>query len=508
MSESADVERRILVLATSSRDARLTLEALRQAGLPCEAAGDLAGLTRAVGEGAGAVVVAEEVLLGSDLPPLLVLLSAQPAWSDLPFVVLGLAPGPGRQSPKLPALGNLTFLERPVMKSTLVSAARAALGARLRQYQVRALLDEQEQRVSERDQFLAMLGHELRNPLAAILTTTELMQRKDGQAFAHERAVIQRQTHHLCRLVDDLLDVSRITSGKISLERQPVDLVEVARRCTDVLRATAVAQELELAVALPAGPLMVDGDAVRLEQVLNNLVTNAIKYTPPEGQVRVALRREGGLAVARISDTGVGIEPQMLPRVFELFVQAPGTLDRSQGGMGIGLTLVKSLVELHGGTVSVDSAGLGRGSEFIVRLPVASALPRREALAPTTVAAPRRIVVVEDHGIIRAALEMMLSASGHTVEGADDGADGLERILATRPDVAIVDIGLPSLDGYDIARRVRAQLGPSILLVALSGYGQPEDRRRSMAAGFDAHLTKPVEMASLEELIARAGVPS
>jgi CheY-like chemotaxis protein len=276
-------------------------------------------------------------------------------------------------------------------------------------------------------------------------------------------------------------------------------------RCVQSSRAGAEAQGLTLDLVKRERKVVVEGDAVRLEQVVTNLLTNALKYTPAGGSVTVTLETEGADAVLRVADDGVGITPEVLPRIFDLFVQGEAHLDRSNGGMGIGLTLVRAIVALHGGRVEASSAGSGAGSEFTVRLPrsaSAEKFPDEDDPRPAALPKPCRIVLVEDNGDVREPLEMLLRESGHEVEGVSDGERGVEAILAMRPDVALVDIGLPSLDGYEVARRVRSALGPAVLLVALSGYGQPEDRRRALAAGFDAHFTKPVEISALEEFLA------
>jgi signal transduction histidine kinase/CheY-like chemotaxis protein len=507
----ARLEERVLVYTPSGRDAALASGVLAAAGLLCRTCATVEELCASIAEGAGTALVAEEALTGSAVTRVIDVLLRQPAWSDLPLLVF-VATREGTTESHGPLhsvsqLGNVTLLERPIRKATLVSSLRAALRARRRQYEVRSLLVQLESRVRERDQFLAMLGHELRNPLGAILTTTELMSLRDAQSFSKERSVIERQTRNLCRLVDDLLEVSRVTTGKITLQRAPIALAELLERAVAALRPAAQEGALELTLAVADPGLVVEGDSVRLEQVVNNLVTNALKYTPSGGRVRVSLAHESDDAVVRVADDGVGISPEVLPRVFDLFVQADGTLHRSQGGMGIGLTLVRSLVELHGGHVSASSEGEGRGSEFVVRLPVvAAAAPEPSAPGPVEAAeaaepARRRIVVVEDNADVREPLEVLLRELGHDVESAEDGARGVEQIVSTKPEIALVDIGLPILDGYDVARRVRERLGSSVLLVALTGYGQPEDRKRALKAGFDAHLTKPVQIAALEKVL-------
>jgi signal transduction histidine kinase len=503
VSEPAtNLEDRFLVVAPTGRDAALTCDLLAQAGLRGEACRTLAEVGDEAERGAAGLILAEEVLVPENVRRLADLLARQPPWSDLPILVFtGQGATIQARSPTvelLAPLGNVTLLDRPVRPITLISAARAALRARKRQYQAREALERQRTAVRQRDQFLAMLGHELRNPLGVILLATELLE--NGEDVAPQREVLRRQARHLTRLVDDLLDVARVTSGKVALRRQPLDLVELVGRCVQSVQPRA----RHLTVTLDAPPAMaVDGDADRLEQVFVNLLTNAAKYTPPGGHVAVVVETADGEAVVSVRDDGVGLTADMLPRVFDLFAQAEGTLDRAQGGLGIGLTLVRSLVELHGGAVEARSAGPGTGAEFVVRLPLsdaagAAASPDADRRAGPT----RRILIVEDNADTRDLLKVLLEARGHAVDVAADGAEGVDRALRLAPDAMIVDIGLPGLDGYAVARRLRAHFGASLLLVALTGYGQPEDRRRALEAGFDVHCTKPVDAERLDRLLA------
>jgi len=330
-----------------------------------------------------------------------------------------------------------------------------------------------------------------------------------AEEMTRQRAIIDRQLRHLARVVDDLLDVGRLLSGRIVLEKQTVDLNEIAQQCLLALRrGPGPAQEGLLLTVEPA-PLMVSGDPVRLEQIASNLLDNALKYTPAGGHIEVSVAREPGVAVLRVADTGVGIAPEMLPHVFDPLVQADASLARSRGGLGLGLTLVRQLVDLHGGRVSARSAGVGRGSEFVVTLPALASAPaaRRAPAAPAAPASPRRVLLIEDNPDARDALCTLLEMWGHEVEVAEDGPGGFDLALATRPDVVVVDIGLPGLDGYHVAQGLRAALrGSGVFLVALTGYGQPEERRRALEAGFDVHLVKPVDPGKLSEILARAPV--
>jgi signal transduction histidine kinase/CheY-like chemotaxis protein len=357
-----------------------------------------------------------------------------------------------------------------------------------------------------KDEFLATLSHELRNPLGAIDNAVSALDRIGSGTEPAERLrqIIHRQTHHLARLVDDLLDVARATAGKIPLDRQLLDLSELVGGCVRSLRASGRARQQR--VTLRAESVVVSADPTRLAQVVTNILDNAIKFTPSGGTVDVDVAREGQEAVLRVTDTGIGIAPDMLPRVFELFAQAEQPLDRPAGGLGIGLSLSRRLVQLHGGTITAASEGPGRGAQFTVRLPVSA-----RTTAPLTPAAPvpehsRSILIVEDNDDARESLRLLLESFGHRVIEARDGHLALALALHHRPEVVLIDLGLPGLDGYALARMLReSPLGRSVNLIAVTGYGQFDDRRRSQEAGFDAHLVKPVSQRLLATLIASAG---
>jgi signal transduction histidine kinase/ActR/RegA family two-component response regulator len=350
-----------------------------------------------------------------------------------------------------------------------------------------------------KDELLAMLGHELRNPLSAIATAVHVLETGEPSAELARRAheIIGRQNAHLAHLVDDLLDVARVTSGKIALVRRPLELSQAVRHSLATLAASGRTERHRVTAALE--PVWADVDETRFEQIVNNLVGNALRFTPAAGTIEITLRGERGEAILRVRDSGVGIASEMLPRVFELFAQGERGPDRGAGGLGLGLTLVRRITELHGGRVDAASEGAGHGSTFTVRLPALAAPP---APAPEPVVAAsngrsRRILVVEDNTDAREMLHHLLNLAGHEVHEAADGPAGLEAALRLRPDIALVDVGLPGFDGYQLARRVRDSAGPSIYLVALTGYGQPDDRRQAMEAGFDAHLVKPVNPDAL-----------
>jgi len=361
-----------------------------------------------------------------------------------------------------------------------------------------------------KDEFLATLAHELRNPLAPIRNTVDLLRARDSEIpeLRRPREILERQVHQLTRLVDDLLDVSRITQGKVELRKERIDLASIVNGALEVSRSLIEQMGHRLTVSLPPEPIVMEADPTRLTQVLANLLNNAAKYTEQGGSLCLSAEVEGAQIVIAVRDTGMGIPAAKLPQVFEMFTQLDPAVDRSQGGLGIGLTLVKNLVEMHGGTVEAHSAGIGKGSEFIVRIPLApetppapqrEAPPRRE-LSPAVT--PRRILVVDDNRDAVESLAELLTLFGHEVETAHDGMAAVRAAAAFRPEAVILDIGLPGLDGYEAARRIRDQPeGGGMLLIALTGRGQEEDRRRSKEAGFDYHVTKPLEIETLEQLL-------
>ena len=507
------LEERVLIVAPRGRDGALVERLLEAEGIPSAVCRDLAGLVIEMRSGAGAVLLTEEAL-DSSVVELEEVLAKQLPWSSVPVLLFPAgASMPEAVSPRVRRLNDLaalTLLDRPIRKLSLISAVRAALRARRQQYQVRDLLDRLERDVRHRDEFLAILSHELRNPLGAILTAVQLMERGTEVGLARERSIILRQTRLLSRLVDDLLDVSRVASGKVALQRVPVDVRELVDRCVQSQAWAADSRRIALTFDVGTEPWCLEGDPVRLEQVVNNLLTNALKYTPPGGEIAVTLAVGPAQGEIRVVDSGVGIDANILPRIFDLFTQADKTLDRSQGGLGIGLTLVRSLVQMHGGTVRAESPGPGEGSAFVVRLPrlppeTGAGAARSSEAAEQEASESRRILVVEDNEDLREGLASLLRQLGHDVVAAGDGEEGIEKAITERPEVALVDIGLPRLDGYGVARRIREVFGPGVFLVALTGYGLADDRRRALEAGFDEHLTKPATAGAIQKLLARAG---
>ena len=360
-----------------------------------------------------------------------------------------------------------------------------------------------------KDEFLAILAHELRNPLAPILNALHLLRREKIMSPAQEEAtgIIDRQVRQIIRLVDDLLDISRISRGKIHLRKERVELSSIVKSAVETAQPLIESRKHELTVTLPPEAIWLEADAARLEQVVGNLLTNAAKYTEPGGRISVTAVREGSDVILRIKDTGIGILPEMLPRIFDLFVQADRSLERAEGGLGIGLTLVKSLVQLHQGTIEASSPGVGQGSEFVIRLQAVSEVT---AMQPESVTddikkyRSLRLLVVDDNTDTVESLAMLLRLSGHEVQTAQNGPDGLHAALSNNPEVAMLDLGLPGIDGYELARRIRHQTDKPVL-IAMTGYGQAEDRERTKEAGFDYHLVKPVDPEKLQDLLTKIG---
>lgn len=388
-------------------------------------------------------------------------------------------------------------------EGVIVGASKVARDVTL-QKRVQRELEEADAR---KDEFLALLAHELRNPLGPIRHAVKILRARDTRPEELQWAtgIIDRQTEHMTRLVEDLLDVSRVTRGRIELRRERVDLAMVLKAAIEASSALIERSRHQLSVSTRAAPLYVEGDMTRLTQVVANLLDNAAKYTDPGGQIWVSAEREGSHAVIQVEDSGIGIPSKMLPRIFDMFTQANMSLERAQGGLGVGLALVERLVKLHGGSVSAYSAGAGKGSKFTIRLPVAEALSppaaeRRDAPVSTNHC---RVLAVDDNADSVDSLAMLLRMMGHEVETAGDGEKALAVAEQFRPHVAILDIGLPKMNGYEVAKQIRARpWARDIVLVALTGWGQEDHRRRSAESGFNHHLTKPVEFNALQRILA------
>ena len=390
---------------------------------------------------------------------------------------------------------------------TIVGASKVARDITL-QKRMKQELQESDARKNE---FLSLLAHELRNPLGPIRHAVKILRARTPNPDELDWAtnIIDRQTEHMTRLVDDLLDVSRITRGTIELRRERVEIAAILKSAVESSSVLVDRAHHQLKATYPVEPLYVDGDSTRLTQIVANLLDNAAKYTDRGGKIWVSGERDGDMAVIRVKDTGIGIPSEMLPRIFDMFTQSGLSLDRAQGGLGVGLSLVERLVKLHGGTVTAHSAGAGKGSQFTVRLPVApvqkAPAPERREVIPQLPATRCRVLVVDDNVDSVDSLATLLRMMGHEVDTASDGMAALTKADAFRPDVAILDIGLPRVNGYDVAKQIREQpWAKDVVLVALTGWGQDQHRRLSEEAGFNHHLTKPVEFDVLQQILAAA----
>lgn len=436
--------------------------------------------------------------------------------------------GPGLLATLLSALSIDYFLVPPVFTvvadwgdvvRTIVFVLEAVLISWLNAKRRRleeSLRERNDELVSmhrQKDAFLATLGHELRNLLTPVCNGLDVLRLRcaGDSELAHICDTAERRARHMVRLVDDLLDLSRMTRGMVRLEMKPVELAAVVEDAVETSRSLIDARHHQLTVSLSAEPVWLEADAARLEQVVVNLLNNAAKYTEPGGRIWLSAARENDRAVVRVRDTGAGIAPEFLPRMFDLYAQGEHSPGHFAGGLGIGLSLVRSLVELHGGAVEVYSAGPGRGSEFVVRLPVMDEPPRRieSPLEETEPGGqPLRVLIVDDSVDAAKMLAMLLALWGHDVHVVHDGPSAIQAVPQYDPQVVLLDIGLPGMDGYEVARRLRDLAGPDdLLLVALTGYAQDEDRRRSRDAGFDHHLVKPVDVDELQRILRQSAVP-
>ena len=506
---------RVLLVASTRKDAITTTALLSDAGIPVATFRLLRDALRDLGGGASVLVVPEEMITEVDRAHLVGMLQRQPPWSDLPLLVLTrIGADSAASTDAVRTLGNVTLLERPLRVTTFLSAVRTAMRARRRQYEIRGYLEEHVRaeealRIADqrKDEFLATLGHELRNPLAPLLSGLHLIRLLIAQDTRVLRimSTMERQMTHLVRLVDDLLEVSRITRGLIEVHHDSLDLVSVLREAIEACRPTLDASGHQLLVDLPSEPIPVSGDAVRLTQVFANLLTNAAKYTDERGQIVVSARLHETGAVVSVRDNGMGIPSTHLASVFDMFTQVDRSSRRAQGGLGIGLTLVRSLVELHGGRVEAHSDGVGKGSEFVVELPHLHYRASQVEHAQELQAFPhRRILVVDDNRDAAETLGALLEALGATVAIANSGRSALDTLDDFHPDTVLLDIGMPEMDGYEVARQMRVLPDHAgMLLIALTGWGQDEDMRQSRAAGFDHHLVKPPNMTTLRQLLTK-----
>jgi signal transduction histidine kinase/CheY-like chemotaxis protein len=509
-------EARVLVLAPTKADAAVTLRVLKDSGITAEACESAAGVGRELLRGAGAIILTDDATSHDPLMELRHLLERQPPWSEVPVLVLARA-----DSPRLDDLRNVpgvVLLERPVHIRSMVSATQAALRARLRQYELRDQLEqthaanrELQNQARAKDDFLATLSHELRNPLSALTTAAHLLDRAslDPSADLMARQIVKRQTGLMGRLLDDLLDVSRITRGKLEIRKVRAELSAIVKAAIETVQPLLNRKGHAFSVSMPDRDVVLDADPVRLAQVIANLLTNAAKYTEPQGRIDLNVVRRDEAVEFRVRDNGIGIPAEARSEIFKMFAQLRPAIERSEGGLGIGLALAKGLVELHGGSIDVESAGSGRGSEFIVRIPLAQAAA--SSVAPnkpegaTTGTRRCDLIVADDNPDALQSLAMLLEMEGHTVRVAPEGTSALALAQQKAPDVMLLDIGMPGLNGYEVASKVRAlNGGEGIMLIALTGWGQPTDRARASDAGFDHHLTKPIAYEELSELLTQA----
>jgi signal transduction histidine kinase/ActR/RegA family two-component response regulator len=519
---ASDHEYRVVILPATRRDGVVASELLRRARIDCLAVADATALRRALDGPIGALVVADTALAEPAFARVTEALSGQPTWSDVPVVLMSRADeaaGHESVSAVVARLTNVTVIDRPASIRTLVSAVQAALRARRRQYEIRdqiaALSEAQEAlRQSDRrkDEFLATLAHELRNPLAPLRSALQVMELRKPADPEQARllAMMDRQMNVMVRLIDDLLDIARISSGKVTLRRQRLDLRKVIEAAAEAAMPAITAAGHRLHVSMPETPVPVMGDATRLAQVVGNLLNNATKYTGRGGELSLALATEADDATIAVRDNGAGIPPDVLKHVFDMFAQVNRTLDRAQGGLGIGLSLVRQLVEMHSGSVEASSAGVDQGSTFTVRLPRlsetdAESAERRGARPPTSAKGPRlSVLVVDDNRDAADTLALLLAAAGHEVHTAYDGVQALASAGALRPGVVFCDIGMPGMSGYEVAATLRADAANAgTTLVAVTGWGNDIDKRLAHEAGFDFHLTKPVHAGAIAGVLHR-----
>ncbi len=497
------MENRVVIFAPTGRDARLISQVLERAGVESHICSRMIEVVDELVQGVGVLLLVDEALDTPLTRPLTQYLSQQPAWSDLPIFLLS---NRGLNSPEIRSayqhLGNVTLLERPLHGITLVSAATSALRARKRQYAMR----EVDRR---KDEFLAMLAHELRNPLAPISAASDLLKLPslDREKIKQTSEIISRQVRHMTGLIDDLLDVSRVSRGLVPLEKQSVDTRLITASAVEQVRPLIDGRRHSLTLRTSPHSAFVEGDPKRLVQILANVLNNAAKYTPEGGEILLATDVSESAVIFTVSDNGIGIAPEVIGRIFDLFAQAERTSDRTQGGLGIGLALVKSLIQLHGGTVTASSDGASTGAEFQLTFPRHFPV-EEESLAADAIADKlinqQRLLVVDDNVDAANMLGMFLELAGHQVKIVHTAAAALEAAArADSIDACLLDIGLPDLDGIGLAKRLREiPSTKKTLLIAITGYGQEQDRHKTSRAGFNHHYVKPIDMEQLISTLA------
>jgi len=501
----------------TGRDAELVCEMLGRVGILCEVVASH-DLSDEIGIGAGAVLIAEEALQDGILEKLEAIVSEQPVWSDLPMVVFsGSNSDPENLLQRLSSTFNATIVERPIRITMLISAVRGALRARQRQYQARDLLVQLRQADQQKDLFLATLSHELRTPLNSILGWIHILRRRNigGRDFEHGLEVIDRNARAQSEMIADILLVSRVITGKVELAVEMVEMTSIVQSSIEVIRPSAEAKHIQVSVDTnDYAPSPIEGDPERLQQILLNLLTNAVKFTPENGRIDIILRRVNGNVEIEVKDNGYGIEPRFLPFIFERFRQADSKHTRRVGGLGLGLAIVSHLVELHGGTISAHSEGKNQGARFIISLPVAEVTQKATADQSVGDALTNghgehtlrdmKILVVEDDEDSRDMLATILSCHGAEVFTAENVESGFTSFTSNRPDILISDVGLPEQDGYDLIRKIRAlpvAQGGDVPAIALTGYVSVQDQTQALSAGYHEHLPKPVDTDRLIGLL-------
>lgn len=525
---------RVLIVAPVGRDAPAIVELLESHGHRAHVCGGLRDAGIQVERGAGALLLTEESLEREQVDALLSMLDRQPAWSELPVIMLATAGerSAGQLDRIAAAAGGITLLERPLGAATLLRSIEVSLSSRRRQYQVRDLLESQRTRETalrdsqerlrlavaalrdtdrRKDAFLATLSHELRNPLAPIRNAAEVLAspRLTPMQLRWTQSVIQRQTAHMASLLDDLLELTRITQGKLQLRKQACSIQSVIDAAVETARPLLDKKRHELHTRVPDDIPPFIADPVRLAQAISNLLTNAAKYTDAGGRIELSACLDDRLTIA-VQDNGIGIPAEQLAGLFTMFSQVPSAIGRSEGGLGVGLALVKGLAELHGGTVEARSEGAGKGSRFLIALPFEAAAESGPLAqqGPTVVPFGKlRVLIADDNRDAADSLSMLLSMDGYEVRTVYGGRAAISAAETFRPDVALLDIGMPEVNGYVAANTIRKQRGGAdIYLVAITGWGQKEDKRRALEAGFATHVTKPVDPNVLRDLLRKVTV--
>jgi signal transduction histidine kinase/ActR/RegA family two-component response regulator len=501
----------------TGRDAELVCEMLGRVGIECDVV-DVERLPDEISHGAGAILIAEEALNNNLLERLEAAVANQPVWSDLPMVVFSSSnSNAGNLLQRLRGAFNATIVERPIRITMLVSAVRGALRARQRQYQARDLLAQLRQADQQKDLFLATLSHELRTPLNSIIGWIHILRQRniDDPDIRHALDVIDRNARAQSEMIADILLVSRVITGKVELAMEAVDVATIVSTSVDTVRPSADAKKIAININTKDYlPAIVEADPERLQQVLLNLLTNAVKFTPENGRIDISFRRSETSITIEVTDNGYGIEPRFLPHIFKRFRQADSRHTRRAGGLGLGLAIVSHLVELHGGTVTAHSEGKGKGASFVITLPAIStgmslSSAVLDPISPTNGHARRalnglRILIVEDDADSRDMLETVLRSHGADVLTAKDVIEGFDIFRAQRPDILVSDVGLPELDGYDLIRRVRSLSendGGTTPALALTGYVSMQDQSKALSAGYQVHLPKPVDTDRLVKSI-------